>query len=243
MRHYGLKVFTGETSDWYQEFNSYHIPTTKPQNVLLSIASSMMALYDPYRHDMVAVVGEATGYRALQQMHRQMMNDPTGQIILKEKPRINSKTIDFDFLRSLPDKTLGKKYITFMDKNNINADTRAMTRFVDDADLAYVIQRYRELHDFNHLLLGLQPNMLGEVLVKWFEMIQTGFPVCTLGAIFGPIRLDYSKNVKLMQTYLPLVIKAARKSTCLLNVYIEHHFEDDFEQFRDELGIRTIPIR
>ena len=29
-----------------------------------------------------------------------------------------------------------------------------MVKFVDNAELAYVLQRYREVHDFNHLILG-----------------------------------------------------------------------------------------
>lgn len=30
----------------------------------------------------------------------------------------------------------------------------------------------------------------GEVVVKWFEAIQTGLPMCVLGAAFGPLRLS-----------------------------------------------------
>lgn len=36
------------------------------------------------------------------------------------------------------------------------------TKFVDDEELAYVIQRYREVHDLMHTLLGMPTNMLGE---------------------------------------------------------------------------------
>lgn len=35
-------------------------------------------------------------------------------------------------------------------------------KFVDDEELAYVIQRYREVHDVMHTLLGMPTNMLGE---------------------------------------------------------------------------------
>lgn len=30
----------------------------------------------------------------------------------------------------------------------------------------------------------------GEVVVKWFEAVQTGLPMCVLGAAFGPLRLS-----------------------------------------------------
>lgn len=35
--------------------------------------------------------------------------------------------------------------------------------------------------------LALPP---GEIVVKWFEAVQTGLPMCILGALFGPIRLS-----------------------------------------------------
>ena len=34
-------------------------------------------------------------------------------------------------------------------------------QFVDDPELAYVMQRYREAHDLVHTILGMPTNMLG----------------------------------------------------------------------------------
>lgn len=35
-------------------------------------------------------------------------------------------------------------------------------QFVDDINCAYVLQRYREVHDLFHAILGMPTNMLGE---------------------------------------------------------------------------------
>ena len=48
-----------------------------------------------------------------------------------------------------------------MNQQNVSPDTRLPVRFVDDVDLAYVMQRYRETHDLVHTLLGCPSNMLG----------------------------------------------------------------------------------
>ena len=53
----------------------------------------------------------------------------------------------------------------------------------------YVLLRYRQCHDLVHALLGMKPNRLGEVAVKWVEAIQTGLPMCQMAAYFGPLRL------------------------------------------------------
>lgn len=49
--------------------------------------------------------------------------------------------------------------------------------------------RYREVHDLWHVLSGLPPTVEGELALKWFELVQTGLPMCALGAVVGPLAL------------------------------------------------------
>jgi ubiquinone biosynthesis protein COQ4 len=50
------------------------------------------------------------------------------------------------------------------------------------------MQRYRDIHDATHAVLGMDVKLLGEVAVKWFEGIQTGLPMCWGGALLAPLR-------------------------------------------------------
>lgn len=52
---------------------------------------------------------------------------------------------------------------------HVTPDSRADVKFVDNEELAYVMQRYREVHDLLHTLLGMPTNMLGESGFLWFE--------------------------------------------------------------------------
>ena len=70
----------------------------------------------------------------------------------------------------------------------MSPDTRLPVRFVDDPELAYVMQRYREVHDLMHTVLGMNTKLVGEVAVKWVEGLQTGLPMCLGGALMAPIR-------------------------------------------------------
>ncbi len=45
---------------------------------------------------------------------------------------------------------------SWMDSMGLSIDSRAHVRFVDDPELAYVMQRYRQVHDFWHVLSGLE---------------------------------------------------------------------------------------
>ena len=51
------------------------------------------------------------------------------------------------------------------------------------------MQRYREIHDLVHVVLGQPTNMLGEVTVKMFEGIQTRLFMCATGGVLGVVRL------------------------------------------------------
>ncbi|XP_053138411.1 ubiquinone biosynthesis protein COQ4 homolog, mitochondrial isoform X2 [Hemicordylus capensis] len=217
-----------------------HIPTTPLQKALLAAGSACMALYDPYRHDMVAVLGETTGYLALQKLRERMRNDPEGYRILQERPRIRLSTLDISGLRALPDGTFGREYVRFLD-DNVSPDTRMPAKFVDDEELAYVVQRYREVHDLMHTLLGMPTNMLGEVVVKWFEAVQTGLPMCILGAVFGPVRLNARKLRILTTELIPWAVRSGNNAGCILNFYYEHRWEQTVESLRDEMGIFPPP--
>uniref|UniRef100_A0A8C8XRE0 Ubiquinone biosynthesis protein COQ4 homolog, mitochondrial n=1 Tax=Panthera leo TaxID=9689 RepID=A0A8C8XRE0_PANLE len=219
-----------------------HIPTSPLQKVLLAAGSAGMALYNPYRHDMVAVLGETTGLHALKVLRDQMKRDPEGAQILRERPRILLSTLDLDKLRSLPEGSLGQEYLRFLDVNRVSPDTRAPTRFVDDEELAYVIQRYREVHDMLHTLLGMPTNMLGEIVVKWFEAVQTGLPMCILGALFGPIRLHTQGLQVLVSELIPWAVQNGRRAPCVFNLYYERRWEQPLRALREELGITDPPM-
>ncbi|XP_030062834.1 ubiquinone biosynthesis protein COQ4 homolog, mitochondrial isoform X2 [Microcaecilia unicolor] len=184
-----------EDGETYQSLYPHHIPTSAFQKALLTVGSALMSLYDPYRHDMIAVLGETTGPLVLHSLRDRMRNDPEGNQILQERPRIQMSTLEVHKLRELPIGTFGREYVRFLDDNKVSPDTRMPVKFVDNEELAYVIQRYREVHDLLHTLLGMPTNMLGEVVVKWFEAIQTGLPMCILGAAFGPLRLNSKKKL------------------------------------------------
>uniref|UniRef100_A0A2K5IPD2 Ubiquinone biosynthesis protein COQ4 homolog, mitochondrial n=1 Tax=Colobus angolensis palliatus TaxID=336983 RepID=A0A2K5IPD2_COLAP len=171
--------------------------------------------------NMVAVLGETTGHRTLKVLRDQMRRDPEGAQILQERPRISTSTLDLGKLQSLPEGSLGREYLRFLDVNRVSPDTRAPTHFVDDEELAYVIQRYREVHDMLHTLLGMPTSILGEIVVKWFEAVQTGLPMCILGALFGPIQLSAQSLQVLVSELIPWAVQNGRTAPCVLNLYYE----------------------
>ena len=96
-----------------------------------------------------------------------------------------------NFLReceAAPKGSFGSEYHEFMRKRNFRADERPPVRFVDDAELAYVATRYRQVHDFWHVIFACDTSLLGETTLKALEFSQVRFAII-LGGCFA-LRLN-----------------------------------------------------
>ncbi|KAK9501202.1 hypothetical protein O3M35_002273 [Rhynocoris fuscipes] len=230
-------------SDFKTDYSESHIPTTFFQKCLLTVGSSAVSLLDPSRGDMIATFGETTGWWALGYIKSQMEQSPEGTDILRIRPRINSQTVNLEYLSKLPDGTLGNIYHKFLVKNKVTPDSRLPVHFVDDVDLAFVMQRYREVHDLVHAILYMPTNMLGEVTVKWVEGIQTRLPMCISGGLFGAVRLKPKQRQKYVTKYLPWAIRTGLDSKFLMNIFYERRWEQPISELHEELNITPLSVK
>uniref|UniRef100_A0A7E4UMV2 Ubiquinone biosynthesis protein COQ4 homolog, mitochondrial n=1 Tax=Panagrellus redivivus TaxID=6233 RepID=A0A7E4UMV2_PANRE len=166
-----------------------------------------------------------------------MAQDVSGKKLLAQRPRISNATIDRERLRKLADGTLGREYCRFLDSLKTSPDARPPVQYIDDEELVYVMQRYRETHDFNHTLLEMKPNMLGEVAVKYFEGVQLGLPMCVTAAIFGGARLGPVHSKLLLERVMPWSVEQAVNGRLLIALDWENHFERPIREIQRECQI------
>ena len=151
------------------------------QRALLVPLHGVRALLDPTRGDEVAAFSDAINSAplleaALRARLRRLQSTPAGRRLLATKPLITSSSLDLATLAALPSHTLGHAYAHFMSSHGYSADARSPVKYTLDADLAYVSARYRQVHDFWHVLTGLPPTVMGEVTLKAFEAAHMGLP-------------------------------------------------------------------
>ncbi|XP_063910941.1 ubiquinone biosynthesis protein COQ4 homolog, mitochondrial isoform X2 [Zophobas morio] len=238
-----VQMSTTTTSNTFEnDFHKNHIQINNFQRGLLTVGSAFMSIVDPYRADMIACLGETAGTSAIMYMMRKMESSEEGAEILRQKPRINSQTVDLDKLKKYPEGTLGRTYTRFLEDNNVTPDSRLPVQFIDDVNAAYVLQRYREAHDLFHAILGMPTNMLGEVTVKWIEAIQTKLPMCIGAAIFGPVRLKLKHRNLYKNYYLPWALETAHNSKFLLNTFFEKRWEQPLNELHKELNIKPLVL-
>lgn len=215
-----------------------HIPLSSLQKGLLAVGSAVTALLNPKRADMVATMGETTAFRpVLEAIRQRMESDVCGRRILRDRPRITDETVDLGYLRTLPYGTLGREYANFLDKLNTTPGERPVVQFIDDDDLVYVMQRYRETHDFNHLILEMKTDLLEEIAVKCFEGLQLGLPMCVLGSVFGCLKLEPKRQRAFVQRYLPWCLEQAVNSRLLIAVDWENHFEKPVSELQKTFSV------
>ncbi|KAG6148509.1 Ubiquinone biosynthesis protein [Claviceps purpurea] len=218
-----------------------HVPLTTTERLAMAIGSSAMALINPYRADLIAMVGESTATPYfIYRLRDAMLADPTGRRILRLRPRITSQTLSLDHLRSLPEYTLGHAYVSWLDREGVSPDTRSPTRYIDDEECAYVMQRYRECHDFYHALTGLPIVREGEVALKAFEWANTGLPMPGL-SMLAAATMKPQERRRFWSIYLPWALRNGSRSKPIINVFWEEMLERRVDDLRGELGIERPP--
>ena len=169
------------------------------------------------------------------------MSDETGQRILTDRPVINSSTIDIEALGKLDKNTFGYAYFMFLKTNGFDPDERAEVKYVADEELAYMMKRYRQCHDFYHIITELPTSVPGELALKYAELFQTGLPVCALSATVGSFKLNENDRHALTSVYLPWAVKIRKNGHKWINVYWEEKFELDMDELRRELNVEVAP--
>jgi ubiquinone biosynthesis protein COQ4 len=191
--------------------------------------------------DLIASFGEATAQPYfIYKLRDRMLLSPTGRRILRDRPRLTSTSLDIPRLRKLPENTLGYAYAAWLDREGVSPDTRAAVKYIDDEECAYVMQRYRECHDFYHALVGLPVFREGEVALKAFEFINTGLPMTGL-AVFSAFTLKKSERKRFWDIYGPWATRNGAQSDDVINIYWEEELETDLDDLRARLSIEKPP--
>ncbi|KAJ1989544.1 Ubiquinone biosynthesis protein [Dimargaris cristalligena] len=212
------------------------------QRAILTVGSAFTAAYNPARADMVATLGELTGGRAARSMHHKMLGSAEGRRILREQPRLNSQTMDYDWFRTLPDRTFGREYVRFMDHHGFQPESRLEVQYVSDPELAYVLQRYRETHDFIHVLTGITSiSVASETAVKWFEWMQTGLPMTLASSIVGPGISDPAERAHLRRVLIPWAIQNGSRSKFYMNIMYEDRWQTPVGDLQRVLNLIPAP--
>ena len=110
---------------------------------------------------------------------RRFAQSPTGRAILAERRDIYPVLTDRARLRALPDGSLGRAYLAFMEEEDLSAQAlvQASDSWEHDPlppDIDLFRTRMREMHDVSHIVTGYGRDPLGELCLLTHTYRQQG---------------------------------------------------------------------
>jgi ubiquinone biosynthesis protein COQ4 len=114
----------------------------------------------------------------------------TGAAVLAERRRLLDMLQDRAGLTRLPEGSLGRRYLAFMQEENLSADGLVAPSMQEDInglgpDGRLLRERMRDMHDLTHVLTGYGRDPLGELCLLAFMFPQTGNLGAALIALMG----------------------------------------------------------
>jgi ubiquinone biosynthesis protein COQ4 len=165
--------------------NGHPCPPAPPVRPVAALKSVLKLVRDKENTMHVFdAVGALSGDNALNQF-RNFTSTPYGRRVVETPVRIETVLSDRAFLRSLPEGSLGRAYLAFMEGENLTAD--GLIDAAEDAGInfrgetqfpgysrAFLHQSVN--HDLWHVMAGYGRDALGELCVLAFSVGQTGNP-------------------------------------------------------------------
>jgi len=146
----------------------------------LKAARAMRELFaDPDDTQQVFEIIEAMQGPALVRMRSRLQKSEQGRRLLAEQPDLIPLLQDRDALRALPEGSLGREYLAFVEAEGITADGLVDASDVESrrdaaAEYLWIRNWLRDSHDLWHAVLGYEGDLVGEAALLAFTHGQTG---------------------------------------------------------------------
>lgn len=153
---------------------------------LVALRALRNLINDPERTDEVFVITSSLSGDSIEQGHARFAATALGQDVLQTRRAILKSLTDRAALARMPEGSLGRAYLQFVEANNITADGLVEASEVGDNDASrkraygelnedqiHYACRLRDMHDLWHVVTGYSTQPFGEVCVVTFSYPQT----------------------------------------------------------------------
>src|SRR5437762_3488477 len=129
----------------------------------------VIGLFDSTRIDQFIRLEELSSLGHMSSLAPLLLAGEEGRAILSDRPRLFHDGHGVDWLRALPEKTVGRTYVDHLDRAGLDATAlNVPLEHGIDEQSDYLLDRVRQTHDICHALLGLGVEPYEEVLVHTF---------------------------------------------------------------------------
>ncbi len=214
------------------------IHSTRIERASAAVGAARILVRDPNRLDQVLVLLQALNLGTLRRRLAGFEGNLDAQRLLREQPRIDRRSVDFDALAQLPDGTLGREYVRFLRSSGISPEPFETLPAIDDPRAAYLMLRLRQTHDLWHVVTGYAPDVEGELLLQAFSYAQTGAPGSALIATFGSLRYAFGKPGHIRNLWK--AYKLGKTAKPFPTFAWEQHFNSRVSDVQQLLGLNAV---
>jgi ubiquinone biosynthesis protein COQ4 len=199
---------------------------------------------DPERTDQVFEIVRALSGRTDIRQFKRMLRHPDGLALLAERPDLLAALSDRAALARLPEGSLGRAYLAFMQEADLTADglvDASMQGGVEaregfSVEATWFFDRLRDMHDLWHVLTGYGRDEAGEAANLAFTLGQLGNPgiglIVLAAAVLGPTTDHFE-----WQRYLFRAWRRGRRAAWLAAVRYEDILAEPLADVRARLRI------
>ena len=209
----------------------------------LAVKHSAKVLFLPWPHysfEDLATVQDAVDGPRFQQMARRMKETNEGRQLLIDRPALSIDTIDWEALSALPTDSFGYCVWHHFYGNQILEEPDLGEKHFDWGDEAeYTKDRFRQTHDFRHVLLGLGISGSDEVLVNVHQANQHPLILSRLIAVGGAIKHGFTHARRMILSIIR-TRRSARKSAFLPALRYEDYWHWSIHDLREHLNL--VPV-
>lgn len=200
---------------------------------------------DPDDLPQVFTIIESLSADTLLRLHHRMARSETGRRLLAERPDIVERLADRAALAKLPEGSLGRAYLDFVEREHISAEgiraaaAQGMTSGELPAPYDWVHARMRDTHDLWHAAVGYRGDVLGEAALLGFTFAQTWNPAIALILAVGRIKLRARPEARAV---IRDGFRRGRKAAWLPEVDWEPLLALPVEEVRRRLSLEAPPV-
>lgn len=203
-------------------------------------------LADPDDLPQVFTLLEATGDAMMPRVLRRLRATSSGRALLAERPDIVPVLDDREALRRMPEGSLGRAYLAFVEGANISPKgiKDASIKGWDgkpselEVEAEWLRDRLRDTHDLWHVVAGYGTDVLGEVALLAFTFAQTYNPGVAVIVSLGLYKTKHDPEARAL---IVDAYRRGRRAGWFVQQPWEWMLEEPLSSVRARLGLGAAP--
>jgi len=206
-----------------------------------AFAALRRLLANPEETEHVFTIVRALSGKTLLRGFNRFTATATGRRILDEQRDLLAVLQDRDWLRALPEGSLGRHYLAFVERENLSADGLVDASSTSATPMNPALARYafrlRDMHDLWHITCGYGRDVAGEACLLAFTVAQTRNPGLALIVVAGALRIARQSGDRRIFGAIRHAWLTGRRAAWLPAADWETLLARPLEAVRAELGI------